>query len=260
MKRTIETSSENKLRLGVNIDHVATLRNARGSIYPDPTSAANTARDAGADGITAHLREDRRHILESDIESISKNVDLPLNFEMATTLEMREIALKYKVNAVCLVPDNRLELTTEGGLDVKRNDKFLREYIGPLKSLGCRVSIFLAAEKDQIEAASQVGATTIELHTGRYCDLHNDNNFEGKSLEFKKLQQMAKYAYSIGLEVHAGHGLNLETVAEIAGILEIEELNIGHSIISDSIFFGLEMAVKKMRRRMQEGRNNDTRA
>ena len=260
MKAKRETGSENSLRLGVNIDHVATVRNARGSAYPDPTSAAKIAKHAGADGITAHLREDRRHIIESDIESISKNVDLPLNFEMATTLEMREIALKYKPNAVCLVPENRLEITTEGGLDVKKNDKFLREYIQPLKGLGCKVSIFLAADKEQIEAASYVGATTIELHTGMYCDLHYDKNFEGKSLEFKKLQRMAKYAYSMGLEVHAGHGLTLETVTEIASISEIEELNIGHSIISDSIFFGLEMAIKKMRSRMQEGRNKDRRA
>ena len=257
MKTKRESRSENRLRLGVNIDHVATIRNARGSIYPDPTSAAKIAKNAGADGITAHLREDRRHILESDIESISKKVDLPLNFEMATTLEMREIALKYKPNAVCLVPENRLELTTEGGLDVKSNDNFLREYIDPLKSRGCRVSIFLAADKDQIEAASYVGATTIELHTGMYCDLHYDNDFDRKALEFEKLQQMAKYARSIGLEVHAGHGLTLETVAEIASILEIEELNIGHSIISDSIFFGLEIAIKKMRKRMQQGRKKD---
>ena len=243
-----------KLRLGVNVDHVATVRNARGSLYPDPTNAAKIVQKAGADGITAHLREDRRHILETDIKSIKSNVDLPLNLEMATTLEMREIALKYNPNAVCLVPENRLELTTEGGLNVIDNFNFLRDYIGPLIESGCRISIFLAADKEQIDAALDIGATTVELHTGLYCDLYNDQNFDEKNLEFKKLKQMAKYASSKGLEVHAGHGLNIETVAEISSIMEIEELNIGHSLISDSIFLGLEVAIKNMRGQMEEGR------
>ena len=247
---------ENKLRLGVNIDHVATIRNARGSSYPDPLEAAMVAYNAGADGITAHLREDRRHIIEADIGNISKKVDLPLNFEMAATGEMREIALRYQPNAVCLVPENRLELTTEGGLDVIKNNKFLRDYIAPLKAAGCKISIFLAADKEQIDAALNIGATTIELHTGLYCEFHNNNNIEGKSIEFEKLKALSKYAYSKGLEVHAGHGLTLETVAQIASIKEIQELNIGHSIISDSIFVGLEIAIKNFVKKMSLGRSD----
>ena len=246
---------ENKLRLGVNIDHVATIRNARGSSYPDPVEAAMVAYNAGADGITAHLREDRRHIIESDIGNISKKVDLPLNFEMAATGEMREIALRYQPNAVCLVPENRLELTTEGGLDVIKNNNFLRDYIAPLKGAGCKISIFLAADKEQIDAALHIGATTVELHTGSYCEFHSNNNIEGKSIEFEKLKALSKYAFSKGLEVHAGHGLTLETVAQISSIKEIKELNIGHSIISDSIFVGLELAIKNILKQMDEGRS-----
>ena len=246
---------ENKLRLGVNIDHVATIRNARGSSYPDPVEAAIVAYNAGADGITAHLREDRRHIIEADIGNISKKVDLPLNLEMAATGEMREIALRYQPNAVCLVPENRLELTTEGGLDVIKNNNFLRDYIAPLKGAGCKISIFLAADKEQIDAALNIGATTIELHTGSYCELHCNNNIEGKSIEFEKLKALSKYAFSKGLEVHAGHGLTLETVAQISSIKEIKELNIGHSIISDSIFVGLELAIKNILKQMDEGRS-----
>ena len=247
---------ENKLRLGVNIDHVATIRNARGSSYPDPVDAAMVAYNAGADGITAHLREDRRHIVEADIGNIAKKVDLPLNFEMAATVEMQEIALRYQPNAVCLVPENRLELTTEGGLDVIKNNNFLRDYIAPLKDAGCKVSIFLAANKEQIDAALNVGATTVELHTGSYCEFHCNNNIQGKSIEFEKLKALSRYAFSKGLEVHAGHGLTLETVAQISSIKEIKELNIGHSIISDSIFVGLELAIKNILKQMDEGRSN----
>ncbi len=243
-----------RLRLGVNIDHVATIRNARGSLYPDPKNAAQMAKKAGADGITAHLREDRRHIKENDIKAISCCVDLPLNLEMAATTEMREIALKYNPNAVCLVPENRLELTTEGGLNVKGNHKFLNDYIRPLIKSGCKVSTFLAPDKEQIDAALDIGATTVELHTGTYCDLHDAQNFREKNIEFEKLKEMAKYASSKGLEVHAGHGLTLETVGQISGIDEIEELNIGHSLVSESIFFGLFSAIKSMRAKMEEGR------
>ena len=246
---------ENKLRLGVNIDHVATIRNARGSSYPDPVEAAIVAYNAGADGITAHLREDRRHIIEADIGNISKKVDLPLNLEMAATGEMREIALRYQPNAVCLVPENRLELTTEGGLDVIKNNNFLRDYIAPLKGAGCKISIFLAADKEQIDAALHIGSTTVELHTGSYCEFHSNNNIEGKSIEFEKLKALSKYAFSKGLEVHAGHGLTLETVAQISSIKEIKELNIGHSIISDSIFVGLELAIKNILKQIDEGRS-----
>ena len=245
-----------KLRLGVNIDHVATIRNARGSTYPDPTNAAKLAYKAGADGITAHLREDRRHILENDVARIKSEVDLPLNLEMAATLEMREIALRYNPNAICLVPENRLELTTEGGLDVIRNYNFLRDFIAPLKDTGCKISIFLAADKKQIDAALDIGATTVELHTGLYCDLHYEKSLKQKEVEFEKLQQMAKYGAGKGLEVHAGHGLTLETVAQISGIMEIEELNIGHSIISDSIFVGIDSAIRSMREKMDEGRHH----
>ena len=249
---------ENKLRLGVNIDHVATIRNARGSSYPDPTSAAKVAEKAGADGITAHLREDRRHILEKDIESISREVDLPLNLEIAATVEMQTIALRYRPNAVCLVPENRIELTTEGGLDVKNNERFLRKYIAPLKDAGCKISIFLAADIEQIDAALNVGATTVELHTGAYCDLYYENRKCEQKVEFEKLKEMSKYASSKGLEVHAGHGLTLETTAEISSIKEVVELNIGHSLISESIFFGLDLAINMIRKKMDEGRFNDT--
>jgi len=252
-----EVKLKKKLRLGVNVDHVATVRNARGSQYPDPTSAAKMAKKAGADGITAHLREDRRHINENDIKTISLEVDLPLNLEMAATIEMREIALKYKPNAVCLVPENRLELTTEGGLNVKGNHKFLGQYITPLIRSGCKVSVFLNGDKEQIDAAKDIGATTVELHTGIYCDLHNAQKFKQRDIEFDKLRQMAEYARLRGLEVHAGHGLTLETVATISGIKEIEELNIGHSLISESIFFGLFSAIKIMRTKMEEGRSRD---
>ena len=247
--------SEKNLRLGVNIDHVATIRNARGSRYPDPVDAAMVAQKAGADGITAHLREDRRHILEEDIKNISNKINIPLNFEMAATVEMQEIALRYKPNAVCLVPENRLELTTEGGLNVIKNSDFLRDYITPLKASGCRISIFLAADKEQIDAALNVGATTVELHCGAYCELHYNNNIREKEMEFEKLKALAKYASSKGLEVHAGHGLTVETVAQISSILEIQELNIGHALISDSIFIGLDLAIKDMLKRMDEGRS-----
>ena len=247
--------SEKKLRLGVNIDHVATIRNARGSLYPDPVDAAIIAEKAGADGITAHLREDRRHILEKDIENIKKRIGLPLNFEMAATVEMQKIALKYQPNAVCLVPENRVELTTEGGLDVLKNNNFLRDYIAPLKDLGCNISIFLAPDREQIDAALNVGATTVELHTGAYCEFHYQNDIKEKELEFEKLKTLSKYASSKGLEVHAGHGLTLETVAQIASIREIQELNIGHSIISDSIFVGLDLAIKNMLKQIDVGRS-----
>lgn len=249
------TLIENKLRLGVNIDHVATIRNARGSTYPNPLDAAIIAQKAGADGITAHLREDRRHILETDIKNIVEKIKLPLNFEMAATAEMQDIALRYQPNAVCLVPENRLELSTEGGLDVVKNYNFLREYIAPLKSSGCKVSIFLAADREQIDAALNVGASIIELHTGAYCQLHYTNNMKGKELEFEKLKTLSQYAKSKGLEVHAGHGLTLETVAQIASIKELRELNIGHSIISDSIFFGLDAAIKNFLEQMNIGRS-----
>lgn len=250
-----KTFREQKLRLGVNVDHVATIRNVRGSLYPDPVDAAKIAQNAGADGITAHLREDRRHIVEKDIERIKERIDIPLNFEMAATVEMQEIALRYQPNAVCLVPENRLELTTEGGLDVIKNEFFLLNFIAPLKNLGCKISIFLAPDKEQIDAALNIGATTVELHTGAYCEYHFNDNIEEKELEFKKLKMLSKYASSKGLEVHAGHGLTMETIPQIASIKEMQELNIGHSIISDAIFVGLDQAIKNVQEQMRVGRS-----
>ena len=243
-----------KLRLGVNIDHVATVRNARGSIYPQPILAAEICEKAGADGITAHLREDRRHIIDADIDLICKRIKIPLNLEMAPTAEMQNIALRSLPNAVCLVPEKREEKTTEGGLEVASQIKFLTEYIRPLRDKGCKVSLFVNAEKTQIESAAAVGATTIELHTGAYCDLYYDSDPQGSSEELSRLRQMAFYAESIGLEVHAGHGLTLDTVEEIAAIPEIEELNIGHAIISEAIFVGLCKSINDIRKIMELGR------
>ena len=205
-----------KLRLGVNIDHVATVRNARGSAYPDPVRAAILAQNAGADGITAHLREDRRHIVDDDIERMMDAIDLPLNFEMAATDEMQAIALRHKPHAVCIVPEKREERTTEGGLEVAREENRLAHFIAPLRDAGCRVSIFIAADKRQIDAAHRIGAQVIELHTGAYCDLHYEEKFDERDQELARLTEMAVYAHTLGLEVHAGHGLTYDTVAPIA--------------------------------------------
>ena len=247
--------SINKLRLGVNIDHIATLRNARGTLYPDPTEGAKIAKTAGADGITAHLREDRRHIVENDIKNIRENVKIPLNLEIAATDEMQKIALRYKPNAICLVPENRMELTTEGGLNVIGNYKYLKKFIKPLKDNGIRISIFLAADRDQIDAAIAVGADIVELHTGEYCELYQENIVDRMEIEYQNLTETAQFARAIGLEVHAGHGLCLKTVANISSIKEIVELNIGHSLISDAVFVGLAQAVQNIKAKMHEGRN-----
>ncbi len=242
------------LRLGVNIDHVATVRNARGSAYPDPTRAALLAQQAGADGITAHLREDRRHISDADIDALVENLSVPLNFEMAATDEMQAIALRHKPHAVCIVPEKREELTTEGGLEVARVENKLAHFIAPLRDAGCRVSIFIAADMAQIEAAARIGATIIELHTGAYCDAHHEGNFAVRDAEFAKLQEMSAYAHSLGLEVHAGHGLTYETVKPIAAFPEVMELNIGHFLIGEAIFSGLNSVIGEMRRLMEEAR------
>ncbi|MEM7732957.1 MAG: pyridoxine 5'-phosphate synthase [Pseudomonadota bacterium] len=246
--------SDNDLRLGVNIDHVATVRNARGGAYPDPVRAAKLAEEAGADGITAHLREDRRHISDDDIERLMDHLTLPLNFEMAATDEMQQIALRHKPHAVCIVPEKREERTTEGGLEVAREENRLAHYIAPLREVGCRVSIFIAADRRQIEAASRIGAEVIELHTGAYCDAHADGDFETREREFQSLREMAAYGASLGLEVHAGHGLTFDTVAPIAAFPEVKELNIGHFLIGESIFLGLGEAIKEMRRLMDDAR------
>ena len=243
-----------KLRLGVNIDHVATVRNARGSAYPDPVRAALIAQEAGADGITAHLREDRRHIVDQDITSIIKAIDIPLNFEMAATDEMKKIALAHEPHAVCIVPEKREERTTEGGLDVVKDEKKLAHFITPLREKGCRISIFIAADDKQIKAARRIGAQVVELHTGAYCDLHYDKRFEERDAELSRLKDMASLAHSLGLEVHAGHGLTYETVVPIAELPEVVELNIGHFLIGESMFTGLKDAIFKMRELMDKAR------
>jgi pyridoxine 5-phosphate synthase len=243
-----------KLRLGVNIDHVATVRNARGSSYPSPLRAAKLAEAAGADGITAHLREDRRHIADADIEALIEGLSVPLNFEMAATPEMQSIALRHVPHAVCIVPEKREERTTEGGLDVAREESRLARFIAPLRDAGCRVSLFIGADTAQIEAAARTGAQVIELHTGAYCDHHYNGNLAARDSELGALRAMADLAHSLGLEVHAGHGLTFDTVQPIAAFPEIRELNIGHFLIAEAIFLGLEPAIHEMRRLMNEAR------
>ena len=244
------------LRLGVNIDHVATVRNARGGTVPDPVRAAKLAEEAGADGITAHLREDRRHISDRDIEALMDALTLPLNFEMAATDEMQAIALRHKPHAVCIVPERREERTTEGGLEVAREENKLAHFIAPLAEAGCRVSIFIAADQRQIDAANRIGASVIELHVGAYCDAVAEDRTSEAAEELARLTDMARYADSLGLEVHAGHGLTYESVAPIAALPEVVELNIGHFLIGEAIFLGLGPAIKEMRRLMDAARNS----
>lgn len=246
---------KNKLRLGVNIDHVATVRNARGGTYPDPLRAALLAEKAGADGITAHLREDRRHITDPDIDALMDGLSVPLNFEMAATDEMQKIALRHKPHAVCIVPEKREERTTEGGLEVAREENKLAHFIAPLRDVGCRVSIFIAAEMKQIEAAHRIGADIIELHVGPYCDAFTDGHFDISDPELERLRDMSSYAASLGLEVHAGHGITNDTVKPIAAFPEVMELNIGHFLIGEAIFEGLENSIIRMRKLMDEARS-----
>lgn len=242
------------LRLGVNIDHVATVRNARGGATPDPVRAAIMAQEAGADGITAHLREDRRHIVDADIEALMDALTVPLNFEMAATPEMQQIALRHTPHAVCIVPEKREERTTEGGLEVARDENRLAHFIAPLAEAGCRVSIFIAADRAQIEAAHRIGAPVIELHTGAYCDAHAEGNFAHRDSELARLTEMAAFAHDLGLEVHAGHGLSYECVSPIAALPQVRELNIGHFLIGEAIFRGLPEAMAEMRRIMDAAR------
>ncbi|OED48403.1 pyridoxine 5'-phosphate synthase [Leisingera sp. S232] len=246
--------TQNQLRLGVNIDHVATVRNARGGAYPDPVRAAKLAEEAGADGITAHLREDRRHITDADIDGLMEALSVPLNFEMAATEEMQRIALRHKPHAVCIVPEKREERTTEGGLEVAREENRLAHFIAPLRDAGCRVSIFIAADQKQIEAAHRIGAEVIELHTGAYCDYHADGRFADRDRELEALREMSAYGASLGLEVHAGHGLTYDTVQPVAAFPEVKELNIGHFLIGEAVFRGLTPAVQEMRRLMDAAR------
>ncbi len=242
------------LRLGVNIDHVATVRNARGGDYPSPVRAAKMAEAAGADGITAHLREDRRHINDADIDGLMDALSVPLNFEMAATDEMQAIALHHKPHAVCLVPEKREERTTEGGLEVAREENKLAHFIAPLRDVGCRVSIFIAADVRQIEAAHRIGAEVIELHTGAYCDAFTEGRTEDSDRELTALREMSSFAHSLGLEVHAGHGLTYDTVKPVAAFPEVMELNIGHFLIGEAIFSGIEPVIHKMRALMDEAR------
>ena len=244
-----------KLRLGVNIDHVATVRNARGGAVPDPVRAAKMAEVAGADGITAHLREDRRHISDADIDALVEALEVPLNFEMAATKEMQDIALRHKPHAVCIVPEKREERTTEGGLEVAREENHLAHFIAPLREAGSRVSIFIAADRPQIEAAARIGAQVIELHTGAYCDAHAEGRFEDRDAELARLTEMSKFADDLGLEVHAGHGLTYDCVTPIAALPEVMELNIGHFLIGEAIFQGLPNAIAEMRRIMDAARD-----
>ena len=251
------TSPAGRLRLGVNIDHVATIRNARGGRHPEPLRAARAAAAAGADGITAHLREDRRHIGDADIEALTEELatlGLPLNFEMAATAEMQTIALRHRPHAACIVPEKREERTTEGGLEVARDENALAHFIAPLREAGCRVSIFIAPDHRQIEAAARIGAPVIELHTGAYCDLTHEGRAAEAAAELTRLRAAAAFAHGLGLEVHAGHGLDFETAAVLAAVPEVVELNIGHFLIGEAIFSGLDSAIRRMRDVMDTAR------
>ena len=238
------------LRLGVNIDHVATIRNARGGTHPDPVDAARAAAAAGADGITAHLREDRRHITDGDIARLMAATDLPLNLEMAATDEMLAIALAHGPAAACIVPERRAEQTTEGGLNVLGAQPLLRPIVQRLRARGCRVSLFVEPDTEQLEACAIIGAQVVELHTGRYSHLDG----AARDTELARLQTAATHAASLGLEVHAGHGLRFDNVAAVAAIREVAELNIGHFLIGEAIFTGLPAAIAEMRARMDAAR------
>jgi pyridoxine 5-phosphate synthase len=243
-----------RLRLGVNIDHVATLRNARGGALPDPVRAARVAEEAGADGITAHLREDRRHIRDADIDAIMAAITIPLNFEMAATDEMQRIALAHKPHAACIVPERREERTTEGGLEVAGDEARLAAYIAPLRDAGIRVSLFIAADPAQIAAAARIGAPVIELHTGAYCDFHAEGDVAARDAELQRLIDGARRAADLGLEVHMGHGLCYDTVGPVAALPEVAELNIGHFLIGEAVFVGLPRAIARMREAMDAAR------
>ena len=239
------------LRLGVNIDHVATLRNARGGSHPDPVSAALAAQAAGANGITAHLREDRRHIRDADVEHLRAKLQVPLNLEIAATVEMTRIACTVRPHACCLVPERRLEVTTEGGLNVRGGGRPLRETVAALAEAGIRVSMFIDPDPDQVSASAEIGAPVIELHTGRYCDAQGAE----QAFELERLQRAAALASGKGLEVHAGHGLSVANVGPVAAIPQVVELNIGHALIGDAVFGGLETAIRDMRAAMAAGRS-----
>jgi pyridoxine 5-phosphate synthase len=245
-----------RLRLGVNIDHVATIRNARGGRHPDPLRAAHLAVEAGADGVTAHLREDRRHISDADIARLKRELTRPLNLEMAATDEMLAIALRHVPHACCLVPEKREERTTEGGLDVVRGQNNLRRFVEKLKGAGIRVSLFIEPDPEAVEASARLGAQVVELHTGAYCERVLDDDAAGVARELARLQKAARLAAKAGLEVHAGHGLTFNSVGAVASIPQIVELNIGHFLVGEAIFSGLFAAVQRMRALMDEARGN----
>ena len=241
-----------RLRLGVNIDHVATVRNARGGAHPDPVRAAKLAAEAGADGITAHLREDRRHISDGDIARLATEIDLPLNLEMAATAEMVAIALRFRPHAACIVPEKRAERTTEGGLDAAGGGPALRDSVAKLRYGGIRVSLFVEPQARQLDAARALGAPVVELHTGAYCEAAG----HARQGELDRLVRAAAHARKIGLECHAGHGLSFETVGAVAAIPEIVELNIGHFMVGEAIFVGLGETVRHMRALMDRAREH----
>jgi pyridoxine 5-phosphate synthase len=243
-----------QLRLGVNIDHVATIRNARGGRHPDPVRAAKLAIHAGADGITAHLREDRRHISDDDIARLKAEIDKPLNLEMAATPEMTAIAVRTRPHAACLVPERRAERTTEGGLDAAGQRAELGPRIAALRAANIRVSLFIAADRKQIETAAALGAPVIEIHTGAWCHALFDGDKAAADHEWRRIGEGAKLAKSLGLEVHAGHGLDYATAEAIASLPEIAELNIGHFLIGEAVFTSLAASVKVMRAAMDRGR------
>ena len=238
------------LRLGVNIDHVATIRNARGGRHPDPVRAAEMAVQAGADGITAHLREDRRHISDDDIERLRRDVAAPLNLEMAATAEMLRIALRHTPHAVCIVPERREERTTEGGLDAAGGVGHLAPFVSALAGAGMRVTLFVEPALAQIEAAAALGASAVELHTGAWCHAATDR----RATELTRLAEAARRAQDLGIECHAGHGLSYDTVGPVAAITDIVELNIGHFLVGEAIFRGLEESIARMRALMDEAR------
>lgn len=239
-----------QLRLGVNIDHVATIRNARGGPHPDPLRAARVAAEAGADGITAHLREDRRHITDDDIEQLIGAIALPLNLEMAATDEMLAIALRHRPHAACIVPERRAERTTEGGLDAAGQHNWLQPIVGRLGEAGIRVSLFVAPERHQLDAAARLGAPVVELHTGPYSHAVGD----AVDRELDRLRAAAEYGASLGIEIHAGHGLTYDNVMPVAAIPQVRELNIGHFLIGEAVFAGLDPAIRRMRTLMDEAR------
>lgn len=242
------------LRLGVNIDHVATIRNARGGRHPDPVRAARAAAAAGADGITAHLREDRRHISDADIVRLVEEIDLPLNLEMAATGEMLRIALRHAPHAACIVPEKREERTTEGGLDVVRGHNHLAPFVRALQEAGIRVSLFIEPDREALDGAVALGAPVVELHTGSFCEADIGGASADRARELRRLEEAAAYAERLGLECHAGHGLTFDTVGDVAAIPTLVELNIGHFLIGEAIFGGFESAIKRMRSLMDKAR------